>query len=717
MISISIDGTRVAVADGATILDAARAAGVYVPTLCSHPDLPPSRGRKTSEFVYRGASKIERVAGAEGKEFEGCKLCVVEIQGSPDLVQSCDTPAMNGMIVLTDSPRIEGARQRNLMQILAKHPHSCLTCAQREGCSRVTCSSNVPLDERCCSKLGKCDVQRVADYVGIRPDTPRYVPRRLSKIDTDPLFVRDPDLCIACTRCVRACEDLRGVGALAFTHDGSEFVIGTSLGPTLAESYCRFCGACVEVCPTGALMDKDLALAEKEKELVPCKFSCPTGMDVPKIMRLVSAGKFGEAAAVVREKAPFPLTLGAVCFHPCEQSCRRGKVNEPIAICNVKRFAAENDTGEWNVRFKRAPPTEKKVAVVGAGPSGLTAGYYLSMLGHSVTVFDPSDEPGGLMKTGIPGYRLPPQVVDEDIQGILDGGVEYKGGVKIGRDVLVNDLKAQGYDAIYIGTGATLSKRIPLEGSDLDNVLWGLDFLKDVKSGKEVKLREKIVVIGGGNVAMDVALTALRLGAKDIQVACLESRKEMPAFEWEIQEALEEGIAIHPSWGPKRIMGDGGAVKCIELKKCTSVFDEQKRFNPKFDESVTTSIDTEMVILAIGQGSDTTFATGLERLNTTRGGGVIVEPATLRSSIDGIYAGGDLVTGPKSVIEAIEMGRRAAVSIDKRLGGKGNIEVQFAEPDKPNPRIGRIEGFADLKREAVELQSRRTRIRQGSGNL
>jgi len=205
-------------------------------------------------------------------------------------------------------------------------------------------------------------------------------------------------------------------------------------------------------------------------------------------------------------------------------------------------------------------------------------------------------------------------------------------------------------------------------------------------------------VIGGGNVAMDVALTALRLGAKDIQVACLESRKEMPAFEWEIQEALDEGIKIHVSWGPKRIISEGGALKGIELKKCTSVFDEQKKFNPKFDESTVTKIETEMVILAIGQGSDTTFAAGMENLNMTRGGGVVIEPATLQSSVDGVYAGGDLVTGPKSVIEAIDMGRRAAVSIDKRLGGKGIIDIRLAEPEKPNTRLGRVEGFAALKR-------------------
>ena len=711
MITVSVNGTKVEVAEGLTVLQAARAAGTYIPTLCSHPDLPPSRGRKAAAFVYRGRDRIERAVGAEGKEFEGCRLCVVEIQGFPNAVQACDTAATNGMVIATDTPMIEEARQRNLMQILGKHPHACLTCAQREGCSRVTCSSNVPVDERCCSKLGKCEVQRVADHIGIRPDTPRYVPKRMAKMETDPLFVRDPNLCISCTRCVRACDDLRGVGALAFTFDGNEFVIGTSVGPSLAESYCRFCGACVEVCPTGTLMDKDLALAEKEKELVPCKFACPAGMDVPKIIRHLVAGEFGEAAAVVREKAPFPLTLGAICFHPCEQSCRRGKVNEPIAICDIKRFAAENDTGEWRARFQRAPPTGKKVAVVGAGPSGLAAGYYLSMFGHSVTVFDSSHEPGGMMRLGIPSYRLPNAVVEEDMRGVMDSGIEFKGGVKVGQDVLVKDLKARGFDAIYIGAGATLSKRIPLEGSDLPGVLWGLDFLQDVKADKQVSVSERIVVIGGGNVAMDVAITAMRLGAKDIQVACLESRKEMPAFEWEIQEAVAEGIQVHCSWGPKKITSEGGRVTGIELKKCTSVFDEQKRFNPKYDESVTTALSADMVILAIGQGTDTAYLAGLEGLNTTRGGSVIVEPGTLRSSIDGIFAGGDLVTGPKSVIEAVEMGRRAAVSIDKRLGGKGNIEIKLAKSDTPNPRIGRIEGFAEMKRpemRKIEKESRRS---------
>ena len=708
MISLSIDGKRVEVAEGVTILDAARSAGIYIPTLCSHPDLPPSRGRKAAQFVFKGK---ERISLATPKEFDGCRLCVVEVQGSNELVQACDTAAINGMSVLTEPPKAKDERQKNLSRILAKHPHACLTCAQWEGCTRVTCSSNVPLDERCCSKLGKCEVQKVSAYIGIRPDTPRYVPRKMAEVDYDPLFIRDPNLCIACTRCVRACDDMRGVQALAFTHDGNEFVIGTSVGPTLAESHCRFCGACVEVCPTGALMDKDLKLAEKEKELVPCRFACPAGMDVPKIMRLVAAGKFGEASAVVREKAPFPLSLGAICFHPCEQSCRRGKVNEPIAICDIKRFAAENDGREWRPRFKRASQTGKKVAIVGAGPSGLTAGYYLSMLGHSVTVFEENESPGGMMRMGVPSYRLPSNVVDEDIEGVMESGIEFKGGVRVGQDVLVKDLKSQGYDAIYIGTGSTLSKRIPLEGSDHPDVVWGLDFLQDVRADKAARVKERLVVIGGGNVAMDVALTALRLGAKDIQVACLESRKEMPAFEWEIQEALDEGIKIHCSWGPKKILSDGGKVTGIEMKKCTSVFDEQRRFNPKFDESTTTKLDGEMVILAIGQGSDTTYLAGLEGLNTTKGGSVIVEPATLQSNIDGIYAGGDLVTGPKSVIEAIEMGRKAAKSIDKRLGGKGAIEIRLTETDTPNPRIGRIEGFAAMKRPVmprIEKTARRS---------
>jgi len=710
MISLSVDGKRVEVSAGATVLDAARAAGVYVPTLCSHPDLSPSKGKAAAAFVYRGSTKVELPPSAVGKEFEGCKLCLVEVQGKPDLVTACNTVAEAGMVILTEQPRISEARQRNLAPILAKHPHACLTCAQREGCSRTQCSSNVPIDERCCPKLGNCELQRVADYIGIRGDTPRYVPRKIPRVDSDPLFIRDPNLCISCTRCVRACEDLRDVRAIAFTFDGNEFVVGTAVGPTLAESACRFCGACVEVCPTGALVDRDLKLADKEKELVPCKYACPAGMDVPKIMRLAAAGKFGEASAVVREKAPFPLTLGAICFHPCELSCRRGKVNEPIAICDIKRFAAENDAGEWVARFKRAPPTGTKVAVVGSGPAGLTAGYYLSMLGHSVTVFDSNVKPGGTLRAAIPRYRLPSNVVDRDLDGVMESGLEFKGGVKVGQSVLIKDLRSQGYDAIFVAGGATLSKRIPLEGSELPGVLWGLDFLQEVRAGKPVRISERLVVIGGGNVAMDVALTALRLGARDIEVACLESRKEMPAFEWEIQEAMDEGIKIHCSWGPKRILSDGGKVTGIELKKCTSVFDEQKRFNPKYDESVITKLEGDTVILAIGQGSDTAYLAGLEGLNTTRGGNIIVEPATLASSIDGIYAGGDLVTGPKSVIEAVEMGRRAASSIDKKLGGKGVIEIKLAEPDTPNPRIGRIEGFPAMKRPvmpSIEREQRR----------
>ncbi|MCK4444111.1 MAG: FAD-dependent oxidoreductase, partial [Thermoplasmata archaeon] len=294
-----------------------------------------------------------------------------------------------------------------------------------------------------------------------------------------------------------------------------------------------------------------------------------------------------------------------------------------------------------------------------------------------------------------------------DIDAIRDFGVELKTNTPIGPDLTLQDLKDQGYDATFIGIGAQLSKRIPLEGSDLSGVIWGLDFLKDVRMGKDIKLEGRAVVIGGGNVAIDVALTAMRLGAKQIQLACLESREEMPAFEWEIQEAMDEGVKINVSWGPERIIETDGRITGIELKRCTSVFDEDGRFNPKYDESETTTIETDMILLAIGQSTDLSLleGSGVE----TAGPGIPADKNTLQTNIPGVYAGGEVVSGPSSVVDAIALGQKAAISMDKYLGGDGNISEVLLEKEDPDPYLGREEGFADkpkVKMPVLPLEER-----------
>ncbi|KKL71842.1 hypothetical protein LCGC14_2090860, partial [marine sediment metagenome] len=549
-ISITINGAKIDTIKGSTLLEASLKAGIYIPSICAHPDLPPLVGLKPTEEIFQGNSEFK---STDSHEHQGCQLCVVRIEGMEGLQTACNTIFEKDMIISTDSPEIQTFRRERLMNILSTHPHACLVCAQKEGCSREPCSTNVAVEERCCPELGRCELQKVAEYIGIREDTPRYKPQGRAIIENEPLFVRNYELCIGCTRCVRVCGDVRGVKALGFVYNNGETVVG-SIATTLKDSGCKFCGACVEVCPTGALTDKDIFWAEREKLLVPCKNTCPLGIDVPRYIRLIAEKKYNEAAAVVREKTPFPSVLGRVCFHNCELECRRNQINEPIAICALKRFAMEHENDLWKSKLTMGPTTGKKVAIVGSGPSGLTAAYYLRRLGHSVTVFEANSYVGGMLSVGIPEYRLPRSVLQKDLYHILNIGIETQGDTVVGEYLSLDDLKAQGFNAIFLAIGAQKTKKLDIKGSNLPSILWGLEFLRRTNTGIKSVIPDNIVVIGGGNVAIDVALTARRLGAKDVQLFCLECREEMPAHEWEIQKAIDEGITLNCSWGPKRIV-------------------------------------------------------------------------------------------------------------------------------------------------------------------
>jgi NADPH-dependent glutamate synthase beta subunit-like oxidoreductase/NAD-dependent dihydropyrimidine dehydrogenase PreA subunit len=343
----------------------------------------------------------------------------------------------------------------------------------------------------------------------------------------------------------------------------------------------------------------------------------------------------------------------------------------------MKRAAVDNGGDAWLKNKKKAAPSGKKVAIIGAGPTGLTAAYHLATLGHQVTLLDAFPKPGGTLRYGIPKYRLTEERLDKDINVILDLGVTFQGNTEVGKDVTLEQLKKD-YDAVFIAPGANAAAKIQLDGADKNGVYWGMDFLRDVALGKNVAVDSEVTVVGGGNVAIDVALTAQRLGAKKINLFCLEKREEMPAHPYEIALAEEEGIVINDQWAPMKILGSDKVVG-LKLKRCTSVFDKAGEFNPVYDDETTEKVNADMVILAIGQTPILDFAEKA-RVNMA-GNRVAVEEKDLSTSVPGIFAGGDVVTGPASIISAIAQGRKAAAAIDQYLGGQGDISETLAAPE------------------------------------
>ncbi len=410
-----------------------------------------------------------------------------------------------------------------------------------------------------------------------------------------------------------------------------------------------------------------------------CQHACPAGIDVPNYVAAIAAGNYEKATEIIRERNPFPAVCGRICIHPCEFKCRRGELDEPVAIRSLKRYAADWYFDHVGAARKPFPMTKReRVAVVGAGPAGLSCAYFLAKMGYPVTVFEAEPVGGGMLGITVPEFRLPRKVIDEEITYIESCGVEIRYNAPIDARHTVNDLMKEGYHAVFIAAGAQASKRIGIPGEEegLRGLYYGLQFLSEVKKGEEVRLEGRVVVIGGGNVAIDVARTALRKGAGDVQLFCLEPRDEMPAWEKEIGEAIDEGIVINPSWGPKRIRRQDGNVTGVEFARCVSVFDDEGRFNPSFDEASRQVVEAETVIVSIGQAPDISFLDRDSQLERALWGTLVVDENTLATNIPGIFAGGDFTTGPTYVIRAIASGRRAAVSIDKYLRGeKGRVKI------------------------------------------
>jgi NADH-quinone oxidoreductase subunit F len=436
-----------------------------------------------------------------------------------------------------------------------------------------------------------------------------------------------------------------------------------------------------------------------------CQHACPAGIDVPNYVAAIAEGDYIKAVEIIREKNPFPAVCGRICIHPCEGKCRRGELDDPVAIRALKRFASDRS----HEKMPRAPKpfqlTEReRVAIVGAGPAGLTCAYFLAKIGYPVTVFEAQDVAGGMLRLAVPEFRLPREIIDRDVRFIESCGVEILYNSPIGVHHSVQDLTKEGYQAVFIASGALASKvaGIPGEEPGMEGLLYGLRFLMDVKRGESVRLGERVLVLGGGNVAVDVARTARRMGAEEVRMVCLERRNEMPAWEKEVNEALDEGLLLVNGWGPQEILSKDGRIIGVRFMQCTSVFDMEGRFRPTFNPEVTRTWQCDTVCISIGQAPDLSFLSEDTQLERAVWGTLQVDDNRLRTNVPGIFAGGDFVTGPTYVIRAIASGRRAALAIDKYLRRDDSPVAMIDE----KTRLGSIAARLSADEEEVPLTGR-----------
>lgn len=495
---------------------------------------------------------------------------------------------------------------------------------------------------------------------------------------------------------------------------------------------CVACGRCVEYCPAGAvklgqkLCTKDGPMEYPKHELpdavkwgpekwdedyrdnnrincydtgtAPCKTACPAHIAVQGYLKKAAQGKYREALALIKKENPFPAVCGHICNRRCEDACTRGTIDQAVAIDEVKKFIAKQDlTAENRYIPPIVPPTtgrlfDEKIAIIGGGPAGLSCAFYLAEKGYKPTVFEKNEKPGGMLVYGIPSFKLEKDVVEAEIDVMRQMGVEIKCGIEVGKDITLEELRKQGYKAFYLAIGCQGGRKANIQGEDAEGVMTAVDFLRTVGDNQNYPVEGRTVVVGGGNVAIDVARTASRCGASEVSMFCLEGREIMPASEEEITEAQEEGITLNCGWGPKEILTENGKVKGIVFKKCLSVFDENKRFAPKFDEAVTMTVPCERVFLSIGQSIVWGNLLEGSKVELGRGNGAVADKVTYQTAEPDIFVGGDVYTGPKFAIDAIAAGKEGAISVHRFVQPHSSLTIgrnrrQFIELDKSNIQI------------------------------
>lgn len=540
-----------------------------------------------------------------------------------------------------------------------------------------------------------------------------------------------------CNCAVGVCNALR-TSQLFNTPNMSRSAYRASVEP----EKCVACGRCVEYCPAGAaklgqkLCTRDGGhITYSQQELpdttkwgpekwnpnykddnqincydtgtAPCKTACPAHLPVQGYIKMASQGRYLDALKLIKTENPFPAVCGAICNRRCEDACTRGTIDQAVAIDEIKKFIAEQ---ELHAEKRYIPPMlnysgkpfEEKVAVIGAGPAGMSAAFYLKKMGYPVTVFEKEKRPGGMLMNGIPSFRLEKDVINAEIYVLREMGVEFRCGVEVGEDITIAQLREQGYKAFYIAIGAQGGRMTGVPGEDAVGVETGVDFLRRVNLNEEgVKLSGKTVVIGGGNVAVDVARTALRTGSSEVSMFCLESRDIMPAADDEVVEAEEEGITVNNSWGPKEILTENGKVTAVVFKKCISVLDENKRFSPKYDEEELLTVPCDQVLLSIGQSIKWGALLEGTRVEFNPNGTLKADPVTYQTGEPDIFTGGDNYTGPRFAIDAIAAGKEGCVSIHRFVHEGQSLTLgrnrrQFIELDKDNIKV---ETFDNAKRQ------------------